>query len=316
MLPLTTSLTAPAHSSRGAESEVPADRDAAAIIEAIASHLEWRHSLTEFACRSIEPKATPETRVDELEEYLRKYPTDRRHFVVVARRANSTVQSMANLEFEDITLWLPALATEWSLRLEVRGHDLRVDERELAGLGWIKHASLDAGRYVFRKRELPEGPAALAADARAVAASLLGGAVSLSVPMASAAARMNVKRDAAAEDVGFGLGMLFILMPVSAVLTAIFGAATRLVTPPEAIVSLALTELLVVLVLHGDQGSRKHNWVSRIGKWVANVLFGGVIAVVRTLAPVPVVGSLAYVLGCTLPLWLPVAILAVVAAFI
>jgi hypothetical protein len=255
--------------------------------------------------------------VDDLEGYLRKYPEDQSHFVVVAWRANSIVPAIANLDFENITVSMPGFTNQWSLRLEARGQELRVDERELAELGWIPYGYPDSGqRYAFRKRELPEGSAALAADARAVAASLLGGAVILSVPMASAAARMKVKRDSAAEDVAFAFGMLFILMPVSAVLTAIFGAATRLVTPLEAIVSVALTALLVVLVVHGDRGSQKSNWVSRVGNSVAAVLVGGMTAVARGLAPVPVLGSLAYVLGYTLPLWLPIAVLAVVAALI
>jgi hypothetical protein len=122
-------------------------------------------------------------------------------------------------------------------------------------------------------------------------------------------AERDAARDAAGEDVSLAFGSLLVLMPVSAILSSAIGAASGFVTPLEALVSVALTALFVVLLLEGDRGNR-------VGRWVGSVLVGGIIGVVRVLTPLPILGSVVRFLGITLALWLPVAILAVVAVLI
>jgi hypothetical protein len=103
-------------------------------------------------------------------------------------------------------------------------------------------------------------------------------------------AERDAARDAAGEDVGLAFGSLLVLMPVSAILSSAIGAGSGLVTPLEALVSVTLTALFVVLLLEGDRGNR-------VGRWVGTVLVRGIIGVVRALTPLPILGSVVRFLG-------------------
>jgi hypothetical protein len=105
--------------------------------------------------------------------------------------------------------------------------------------------------------------------------------------------------------VGFTVGMLAILLPVSAVLAGAVGVVAQLVTPVEAAISAGLVVLAFVLLAKDKPGS--------LGELVGTVLVGGPAAVAAWLAPVPVLGTVAVFLGCTIVIWFPIVLLAIVA---
>jgi hypothetical protein len=119
----------------------------------------------------------------------------------------------------------------------------------------------------------------------------------------SSAGRRKAKRQALGEDVGFLFGMLVQVMPLSAMLIGIVGTLTGIVTPVEAVVSAAVTGLLVVLAIRGN----------RVVDGALGALVEGMARVVVAAAPVPVVGKVAEVLGKTMVLWIPAVLLALVA---
>jgi hypothetical protein len=121
---------------------------------------------------------------------------------------------------------------------------------------------------------------------------------------------MGERKRAAAQDqvreqIGFNFGFFAILMPVSAMFAGAVGVTARLVTPLEAVISAGL--VVLVFVLLGDD----QRWpVVRV---VARALVDGTAIVVGRLAPIPVVGTVAYLLGSTIVVWCPTLVLVIVA---
>ena len=110
----------------------------------------------------------------------------------------------------------------------------------------------------------------------------------------------------ARDQVGFTVGMLSILMPVSAILAGAVGVVAQLVTPVEATVSAGFVVLVFVL-LAGFLS------FGSLGELLGTVLVRGPAAVAAWLAPVPVLGGVALFLGCTIVIWFPIVVLAIVA---
>lgn len=119
----------------------------------------------------------------------------------------------------------------------------------------------------------------------------------------SSAESRKAKREALGADVGFLFGMFLQVMPASAMLIGIVGAMTGIVTPVEAVVSVALTGLLVALAIRGN----------RVVDGALGAVVEGMARFVVAVAPVPVVGKVAEFLGKTMVLWIPVVLLAFVA---
>jgi hypothetical protein len=260
--------------------------------------------------------------MDELEDYLRRYADSRSHFVVDARSASRRPPVVANLVFDDLS-FSARLPPE--LYLQIRPRDLPVDEAALLALGWVRREHADPTALGFRRLldDAPPSrdPAALAAEAYAVAASLVGGDVSLSLKMPSASERRQAKIDAAGEDVSFLLAWFWWVMPVSALLTALLAAASGLVAPLEAAVFVVITAAAFAFVMVAERTSPVGRSLvvtvaNRVGTLLQEGLIGGTGKVVHRLAPIPIVGTLAKALGMTLVFWLPVGILALVASLL
>jgi hypothetical protein len=202
------------------------------------------------------------------------------------------------------------------LDVDVKGHRLRIDQAQLSRLGWtdVKPGHADSGeeRYTLRSREpAPDDPALLAADVRALATSLIGEEIVIHVPMASPAVRATAARESAREDIAFAFGFLaFPVIPVSSVAAVLLGIATGWVAPLEAAIATGLLLLVSVLLFVGG------SYGDRFLALLFRVVVGGTTDVAAWLAPVPVLGRLAWLVGMTLVLWFPVAVLAVVAVLL
>ena len=117
--------------------------------------------------------------------------------------------------------------------------------------------------------------------------------------------RAAVQKEAR-EQIGFCFGALAILEPVSAMIAGAVGVIAGLVTLPEAVISTAIVVLAFVLLAFYDQ-----RW-PLVGRVVAAIVDGSAVVVAR-LAPIPVFGTVAYVLACSIVIWYPVVVLAIVA---
>jgi hypothetical protein len=274
--------------------------------------------------------------VDELEGFLRG---DRRHrdsFELEARPAASARDAVASIAFRrtpryktylevdgvrrPITLLDPRLAGR--LSADIKGRGLRVNEAELSQLGWeltVARTSEASGQsYKLWSREpAPDDPALLAADVRALAASLIGEEADIEVPMASWMARAKLARHEAREVSRFTFGFFaFAVMPVSAVAAAVLGMAIGWATPLEAAVAIGLTLLFVGLLVVGDNRNSFAGLLHKVGGLLYKVVVGSTSEVVAWLAPVPVVGMLAPGIGMSLVLWFPIVLLAAVAVIL
>lgn len=112
-------------------------------------------------------------------------------------------------------------------------------------------------------------------------------------------------REEAHELIGFCFGALSILGPASAILAGVLGVIAGLVTPLEAAIATGIVVLLSFLLMF----DRRWPLVER----VAAAIVDGSAVVVARLAPIPVLGRVAYVLACTIVVWYPIVLLAIVA---
>ncbi len=105
------------------------------------------------------------------------------------------------------------------------------------------------------------------------------------------------------DEMGFNFGFFAILMPAMAMFAGAVCLVVQLATPHEAVISATLIGLVFVLLVNDHP----------LGGLVVRVLVDGTAVVVAWLAPVPVVGTVAQVVGNTIVLWFPIVMLAVVA---
>jgi hypothetical protein len=78
-----------------------------------------------------------------------------------------------------------------------------------------------------------------------------------------------------------------------------------LVTLLEAVISTGIVVLLFVRLMSDRR------WL--LGERVVAVIVDGSAVIVAWLAPVPVLGTVTYVLACTIVIWYPIVVLAIVA---
>jgi len=113
------------------------------------------------------------------------------------------------------------------------------------------------------------------------------------------------RRDAG-DGVMFAFGMLIVLWPVAALVTAVAAMMFRLASPVEVAAATGVSLLLFRAIVRED----------RTGGWAYQVVVLTVVRIVRTAAPVPIVGTLVSIAGSTLVLWHPALVLALVAAIL
>jgi hypothetical protein len=252
--------------------------------------------------------------VDELERYLAEGANREGDFVLVARPTRPKGTAVASLKFTgDRPSGVPIPGA--SRYVTIAGRGLHVDEVGLSALGWtVIPGDSDAARWVFWRWEPRDYDAAdFVADVRALAASVLAEKdLSITVSAAALTAQRNARRDEALEEVGFAFGMFFLAMPVSAAITAGVGVVLGIVSLLEATVAFVLTLVVVKSVIDTDRTIRRDRG-SRLGGFLAALLVQGTAEVVAWLAPVPLLGRVATLIGMTLVLWFPIAVLAIVA---
>ena len=104
----------------------------------------------------------------------------------------------------------------------------------------------------------------------------------------------------ALENAAYGFGFFAVLLPAAAAVVGVIGVVTGLVTAIEALITFALMALMLAAMLH-----------DRL-EFVYRAIIYGTAEVVVWLAPVPVLGNLAELLGGWIILWLPSLVLAVI----
>jgi hypothetical protein len=122
----------------------------------------------------------------------------------------------------------------------------------------------------------------------------------------SSAERRRAERAEIGDDIRFATGFFFEVMPFVGLIVGILAAAIGIVSLLEALASIAFTGLLIGL---GHPRLR----ASGVIDLVFDVVVEPIAKLAVALAAVPVAGRVAEVVGMTIVLWLPVAVLAVVA---
>jgi hypothetical protein len=251
--------------------------------------------------------------IDQLERYLADAGNRDGDFVVVARPTRSGSSAVASMTFtRDRPRGVPLPSAR--RYLTIGGRRLQIDAAELAALGWTASSrDSDTTRSVFwRPEPLGHDPAELAGHIRDLAASVLRETdLSISIRGAAGTARMNARRDEALEEVGFAFGMFFLVIPVSAAITAVAGVVLGIVSFVEAIIAFALTIIFLKLVIDSDRGSPRDRG-RRLGGVLYALIVRGTAEVVAQLARVPPLRPVATLIGVSLVLWLPAAVLAIV----
>jgi hypothetical protein len=204
--------------------------------------------------------------VDELERFLADGDNREGDFVLVARPSRSKGEAVASLRFTgESPSGVPVPGA--SRYVTIAGRGLEIDEGELSALGWTLIPRDSAStRWVFWRWEPRDYDGAdFVADVRALAASVLGDRdLSINVSAAARTAQWKARRDEALEEVGFAFGMFFLVVPVSAAITAIVGMVLGIVSFLEAIIAFALTLIFLTLVIDSDRRPRDRR--SRLGR--------------------------------------------------